>query len=152
MHFERNAALPGVVRIEVPETSTAVDNYTAGWLAAAQALSADYRGTPEAEQAHEESSEDGHHYAHIDKDTYWQQGGDGTADAPKPTSADIEITSQAGAFCIRIAGEPAVRLQGDKPTYQFYALWKRHKELLKAVGVRLFKENGRWKVRVHGGY
>lgn len=150
MHFERNAKLPGVVRIEVPETPTAVDDYTAGWLAAAQALSADYRGTPEAEQAHEESSEDGHHYNHVDKDTFWQQGGDGTADTvtPKPTSADIEITSQAGALCIRVAGEQAVRLQGDKPTYQFYALWQRHKALLKAAGIYLFKENGRWQVTV----
>ena len=150
MHFERNAELPGVVRIEVPETpTTAVDDYTVGWLAAATELANEARGNGYA--MNDETGDESHHYAHVDKDTFWQQGGDGTADMPKPTSADIQIDSQAGAFCIRVAGEQAVRLQGDKPTYRFYALWKRHKALLKAAGVRLVKEDGRWKVRIHGG-
>lgn len=151
MHFERNAESPGVVRIEMPETPTAaVDDYTVGWFAAAQALATEARGNEE-NSGTETEGESGFHYAHADKDALWQNGRDGTADAPKPTSADIQIDSQAGAFCIRVAGEQAVRLQGETPTPRFYALWKRHKARLKAAGIRLIQENGRWKVRVHGG-
>lgn len=149
-HFERSPALPGVINIEVSDAPrTAIDTYTAGWLAAATEISHDtvYAEQGDAPEGIIGESE-GCHYAHADKDTLWQQGRDGTADTqPTATAADIQVESQAGALCIRIGDEPAVRLQGERPTYAFFALWKRHKALLKSAGVFLIKEDGCWKVR-----